>query len=236
MDRRSFEKAVQRARRWRERIEASFKTEAEMYAKLGRNAAEEAAIRPGQFPYWIQQSEGNRNIWDGLNLIAQETLRSRKPLPDALASWVADVLAEERPRPKLRGSRRPGQLSSGGPNFLQNHLIVTAIDILATKGYSPPERNTTRGSRCCFAGGSVCDAVGVAFDVLGYKKVAGLWREYKNSEKALGRVVGRPRPKRRVPRRHRRVMAAIETLEQEPPADPREQRRALAVLKKAQEE
>ena len=149
MDRRSFEKAVQRARRWRERIEASFKTEAEMYAKLGRNAAEEAAIRPGQFPYWIQQSEGNRNIWDGLNLIAQETLRSRKPLPDALASWVADVLAEERPRPKLRGSRRPGQLSSGGPNFLQNHLIVTAIDILATKGYSPPERNRSRGPRCC---------------------------------------------------------------------------------------
>ena len=225
MDRRSFEKAVQRARRWRKRVEASFKTEAEMYATFGGgNAAETAANWPGLFPHRIRESEGNRNIWDGLNLFGQETLRSRKPLPDELALWVADVLAEKRLPPKRSGSRHP----------LRNILIVTAIEQLATDGYRPIERAYgTYGPGCCPDGRSVCDAVGIAFEDLDpklkYRSIEALWTAHAKRKP----LAGRPRPKRRVPRRHRRVRAAIETLLREHPADPREQRRALAVLKNA---
>ena len=226
MDRRSFEKAVQRARRWRKRIEASFKTEAEMFAKSGGNPAETAANWPGLFPHWVQKSKGNRNIWDGLNLIAQETLRSRKPLPDELALWVADVLADaltgKRLQPKRGGSR----------HVLRNLLIVAAIEQLATNGYRPIGRPYgTYGPECCPEGRSVCDAVGMAFEDLDpklkYRSIEALWTAHAKRDP----LAGRPRPRRRVPRKHRRVRAAIETLLKEPPADPREQQRALAVLK-----
>ena len=175
----------------------------------------------------IERSKGNRNTWDGLNLIAQETLRRREPLPDDLAVWVADVLDGGQPRPKLRGSRRSsGQLASGSSKFLQHHLIVTAIDILATKGYRPTRRDYyTHGEACCPEGGSVFDAIGVAFGkpdrALGYKKVEALWTEYTKREKFYGLQPGTPRPAPRARRRRRRVAAAIETLLEEAPADPR---------------
>ena len=223
MDRRSFEKAVQRARRWRKRIEASFKTEAEWCAKRGGgNAAETAANWPGLFPHWIRESEGNRKSWDGLNLFAQETLRSCKPLPDVLALWVADVLADKRLPPQRSGSR----------HTLRNLLIVTAIDQLATNGYRPIGRAYgIWGSWCCPEGRSVCDAVGMAFEDLDpklkYRSIEALWTTHRKREP----LAGRPRPKRLAPRRHRRVRAAIETLLKEFPVDPSERRRALATLK-----
>ena len=198
---------MQRARRWRDWVESVWKTEAEMHAC--RNVAETAANWPGWFRHKVQESEGNRNIWEGLNLTAQEHLRSRKPLPDDLARWVADVLAEKRTQPKLRGSRRSGQLAPGGPNFLQNLIIVTAIDKLVTKGYSPPTRNGSRGTTCCLRGGSVCDAVGIAGDVHGYKKVEGLWTEYKGKNPHVLSPAGRRRLRRRRRRRTRKFRAVV---------------------------
>ena len=216
MDRRTFEEAVRRALRWRNRIESALKSEAEMAAKSYRTAVSSGATY--RLTLLIERSKGNRNTWDGLNLIAQETLRRREPLPDDLAVWVADVLDGGQPRPKLRGSRRSsGQLASGSSKFLQHHLIVTAIDILATKGYRPTRRDYyTHGEACCPEGGSVFDAVGVAFGkldrALGYKKVEALWTEYTKREKFYGLQPGTPRPAPRARRRRRRVAAAIETL------------------------
>ena len=163
MDRRTFEEAVRRALRWRNAMESTLKSEAEMVAQSHRTAVSSGATY--RLALLIERSKGNRNIWDGLNLIAQETLRRREPLPDDLALWVAGVLDGEQPRPKLRGARRSaGQLASGSSKFLQHHLIVTAIDILATKGYRPTRRDYyTHGETCCPGGGSVFDAVGVAF-------------------------------------------------------------------------
>ena len=210
-----------------------------MVAKSYRTAVSSGATY--RLTLLIERSKGNRNTWDGLNLIAQETLRRREPLPDDLAVWVADVLDGEQPRPKLRGSRRSsGQLASGSSKFLQHHLIVTAIDILATKGYRPTRRDYyTHGETCCPEGGSVFDAVGVAFGkpdkALGYKKVEALWTEYTKREKLYGHQPGRPRPAPRARKRKRRVAAAIETLLEEPPADPRARRHALAVLKELKE-
>ena len=241
MDRRSFEKAVHCALRWRNTMESDLKSEAEMVAKSYRTAVSSGATY--RLTLFIERSKGNRNTWDGLNLIAQETLRRREPLPDDLALWVADVLADlldgEQPRPKLRGSRHSsGQLASGSSKFLQHHLIVTAIDILATNGYRPTRRDySTHGATCCPEGGSVFDAVGVAFGkpdrALGYKKVEALWTEYTKREKR--HQPGLPRPAPRARRRQRRVAAAIETLLKEAPVDPRARRRALAILKELEE-
>ena len=193
MDRRSFEKAARSARRWGNWIESSFKTMGGMWAKSYRTAVSSGATF--RLTGWIQESVGNRNTWDELNLIAQETLRSRKPLPDDLAEWVADVLAGKRPRPMLRRSRhsdsvgkaasasRSRQLDPGGSKYLQNMIIVTAIERLVTKGYRPTTRNSSRGNRCRPEGGSICDAVGVAFAMGAYKTVEALWTEHKRREK-----------------------------------------------------
>ena len=243
MDRRTFEEAVGRALRWRNTMESDLKSEAEMVAKSYRTVVSSGATY--RLTLLIERSKGDRNTWDGLNLIAQETLRRREPLPDDLGLWVADVLADlldgEQPRPKLRGSRHSsGQLASGSSKFLQHHLIVTAIDILATQKYRPTRRDYyTHGETCCPEGGSVFDAVGVAFGkldrALGYKKVEALWTEYTKREKLYGHQPGLSRPAPRARRRQRRVAAAIETLLKEAPVDPRARRRALAVLQELEE-
>ena len=224
MDRRSFEKAKRSASRWRNKLESTCATAAEMWAASFRRAV--SSEHTYRLTPWIKESAGNRNIWDGLNLFAQETLRSRKPLPDELALWAADVLADALAGKRLQPMR------SGSRHVLRNLLIVTAIGQLATNGYHPIGRTYgTRGPWCCPEGRSVCDAVGMAFEDLDpklkYRSIEALWTAHRKREP----LAGRPRPKRRVPRRHRRVRAAIETLLKEPPADPKEQRRALAVLK-----
>ena len=120
---------------------------------------------------------------------------------------MADLLDGVQPRPKLRGSRRSsGQLASGSSKFLQHHLIVTAIDILATKGYRPTRRDYyTHGETCCLAGGSVFDAVGVAFGkpdrALGYKEGRGALDGIHETREALRTPArtsapGTPRPKK----------------------------------------
>ena len=53
--------------------------------------------------------------------------------------------------------------------------MVAAIHELVANGYRPETRGGA--GKCCPEGGSVCDAVGVAFSV-GYKTVEGVRREY----------------------------------------------------------
>lgn len=73
-------------------------------------------------PGLIRESERHRAAWDGLNYTVQTELRNHRPLPDALAEWVADVLAGRRPQPKRKG--RPPE------NRARDELIIFMVRLL----------------------------------------------------------------------------------------------------------
>ena len=128
--------------------------------------------------------------WAVVNRIAQDYLRTRRPLPPELADWLANVLDGTVRRPKPRRKDRCD-------NANRNHAIVTAVSYLVDKGLNPT-RNISRSiskeeeekkkekekeeeekkkkkekkkkeekekadfPRCCHQGGSACDVVGKA--------------------------------------------------------------------------
>ena len=49
--------------------------------------------------FFIAESSKDKYAWDALKLIAEQHLRDREPLPDALADWLADWLAGKIQRP-----------------------------------------------------------------------------------------------------------------------------------------
>ena len=65
-----------------------------------------------------------------MNRIAQDYLRTRRPLPPELADWLANVLDGTVRRPKPRRKDRCD-------NANRNHAIVTAVSYLETKGLKP---------------------------------------------------------------------------------------------------
>ena len=113
----------------------------------------------------IKFSENEKEAWDTLALIAQTLLRDGKLLPPPLAQWVADVLGEERSRPK-RGADGTGT---------RDAAIQLGVDHIATTFELTPTRASAAGGRAG-AGQSACDAVAQAW-ALGYKTVERIWNE-----------------------------------------------------------
>ena len=113
----------------------------------------------------IKISENEREAWDTLALIAQTLLRDGKPLLPPLAQWVADVLGEERSRPK-RGAHGTGT---------RDAAIQLAVEHIATTFGLTPTRGGAAGGRAG-KGQSACDAVAQAW-ALGYKTVERIWNE-----------------------------------------------------------
>ena len=74
--------------------------------------------------------------WAVVNRIAQDYLRTRRPLPPELADWLANVLDGTVRRPKPRPKDRCD-------NANRNHAIVTAVSYLVDKGLNPT-RNISR--------------------------------------------------------------------------------------------
>lgn len=124
--------------------------------------------------------------WAVVNRIAQDYLRTRRPLPPELADWLANVLDGTGRRPKPR-RKDPCD------NANRNHEIVTAISYLVGQGLHPT-RNIARFiakkgqdyPKCCWQGGSACDAVGGALkevygESLGYKSIERIWTERASS-------------------------------------------------------
>ena len=113
-----------------------------------------------------------------MNILAQQLLRDRVPLPEELADWVADQLAGERPQPSKRGQN---QLSTWGRDtlivncvlFVKLHerLTVTRDGDAKIRVQLLPEEKRGRG---CAEGGSACDVAAKAFCV-GYRRVVQIW-------------------------------------------------------------
>ena len=103
--------------------------------------------------WWLPRADRSSHCWESMRLTAARYLRDREPLPDALAQWLVAVLDGTCPPPRRR---------SGPKGFhLRNIWIMGAVNTLMALGLHPT-RNITRGPRPCDAGGSACDAVGVA--------------------------------------------------------------------------
>ena len=116
--------------------------------------------------------------WHVVNRIAQDYLRTRRPLPPELADWLANVLDGTVRRPKPRRKDRCD-------NANRNHAIVTAVSYLVDKGLKPTRNivqfiseSNLQYPNCCRSGGSACDVVG--------KAVSEVYKEYLRYKKPLG--------------------------------------------------
>ena len=152
-----FEQAVREAESIREAYLRKTDTPATILAEY-------YAVFSDRLSELIEPSTEDRTEGDALSLIAKRLLRDGKPLPDALAGWVADVLEQRRPRPVRQG--RP-------PNWLRNQAITWAVRQLVWAGLKPT-RSIAKGEESGAEGGSACDAVGVAFGFK-YRRVADVW-------------------------------------------------------------
>ena len=167
MDRREFEKAVRSACRLRRRMEPVFN----LPAAAQWIESYKSGFWDGALTRWIQESTGNRfnGLWDALNLIAQETLRSHKPLPDELADWVADRLAGGRSNPQPKPTGRPVE------NRARDFVIIVAIRRIRRGGFSAT-RSINGIEEACAEGGSACDVLGRVFGIEKYSAVEQVWR------------------------------------------------------------
>ena len=106
----------------------------------------------------IERSEDSKLEWDAVALIAQQALRSGEHFPQALADWVADVLARDRPRPTT------GAQATAYRDFRWR----LAIRHLQNAFGLAPTRNATSDADCG------CDVVAEAADAR-YKTVEAVW-------------------------------------------------------------
>ena len=133
--------------------------------KFGQDRADEALRN------WIPASENDFDYWIALHIVATERLRSREPLPDALANWLADVLEGKRTKPR----RKPGK------NWYAHHgrdlWIGYAVSMLWILGMSPTRNEASLPE-------SACDVVGEHLS-LSYEAVVSVWT---NQRHTTGRV------------------------------------------------
>ena len=117
----------------------------------------------------IRLSQIDKHMWDAANLIAQDHLTSGVVLPDPLAHWVSDLLADQtipresriRPRPaKGRGLR------------VRDWMMWIAVADLVERGYTATRREGV--AQASAKGGTACDVVGKAF-FKSYKTIEGVW-------------------------------------------------------------
>ena len=124
-------------------------------------------VRAGFLDGLIARSADSRSAWDSVSLIAQGALRRGESLPIGLAAWVADVLAERRPRP-TKGKNT---------NANRDHIVTGAVAHVIERFGLTATRNGSRGESCTAEGGSACDVVGAAAN-MGYKNVESKWLSY----------------------------------------------------------
>ena len=127
---------------------------------------------------WIDESRTDKHSWDTLCLIAQDFLRRGLPPPGGLRDWVADVLANNRPRPGKgkREARRDDRIVSAVIH-LMDHYNLNAIRRTTER------QMATQDPRYCNAeGGTACDVVGKAFDV-GFSVARNAWDVFQRTKK-----------------------------------------------------
>ena len=114
----------------------------------------------------IEESRNDKSSWDALNLIAQEMIRTGEALPEKLAEWTADVLADQSAKRRHKSRPRPGQ--GGHATAGRDWNIYFLIDRLHTKWNVKPTRNDASPPV------SACDIVAAATE-LPYGTVARAW-------------------------------------------------------------
>ena len=139
------------------------------------------AMRSNWLAEWIEESATNRYRWDLLNRLAQDNLGLGETLPDELAAWVRDVLADqcvERGQKKRRPRPRKGPREA----VRDANICHAVYSLIAEFAELHPTRrpNVAKGPLCSAAGGSACDAAGIAYEkeggeTLAYKSVENIW-------------------------------------------------------------
>ena len=178
MDKATFQAAVETARDILQKFrESSGNTPAENLLHLYEFRP--AEIREDLLRDLIWCSEEIAAAWDGLNLIAENLLQEGNPLPPNLAKWVADRLAERRPRPTKRGP-------DPDANLPRNLAVMVAVRQLVNHEMRPTRRRRLVNNTACFKGGSACDAVGIAAG-MSYKNVEAIWTPSASPESPIYR-------------------------------------------------
>ena len=118
----------------------------------------------------IRLSEVDKYVWEAVNLISQQHLTTGVVLPDPLAQWVADLLADQTIREKEEKLRR--RSATGEPLRVRDWMMCLAVARLVACGYTAARREGE--AQASAAGGTACDVVGRAF-FMSYKNVEGIW-------------------------------------------------------------
>ena len=117
----------------------------------------------------IRLSESDKYMWDAVNMIAEDYLTDGEVLPDPLAHWVADRLADQtRPgEAKLRPRPRKGRRLR-----VRDWMMWLAVADLAERGYAKVRWEGE--AEASAEGGTACDVVAKAFDK-SYNTVEDVW-------------------------------------------------------------
>ena len=182
MDRATFQDAVEAARDFLQKYtEFVGDTPAEALVRLYEYRP--AELREDLLRDLIYCSTEIMAAWDGLNLIAEKLLLQGESLPPDLARWVADRLAERRPRPTTKGQNPDA-------NVPRNLAVMAAVRhlvrMMVNQRMKPTRRRKLVGNEACFEGGSACDAVGLAAG-LSYKNVEAIWTDSASPESPIYR-------------------------------------------------
>lgn len=116
-------------------------------------------------------SRSERWAWDAVSAMTQAALRHPyQPISPVLATWAADMLAGNEPRPRVKGKR-----------LVNRDLAIADTIVVLCKLYGlKPTRSLCGHPECCAEGGSACDVVGVAAGMT-YKAVERVWSEWGTS-------------------------------------------------------
>ena len=146
------------------------------YALAATSADAEALLR-----YEFPHADAESAVWDAIDLIAREHLRTGVPMPPELAQWMADRREGKRQRPAKPGPSR-------GTNMVRDRLIASVVQALVDRGFRATRNKRLpmkmARPRASAEGGSACDAVGVALG-MGYKAVEKVWTNSDPSAREL---------------------------------------------------
>ena len=131
----------------------------------------------------LRESRTEPGAWDTMRTIAVLGGGDDAPAPE-LVEWLAI------PRPGKTSRARDPHV-----NRTRDAAVLVAVTWLSAQGYRPIMRPSRPArarvmrrcdyGRACEAGGSVCDAVGDAFD-MGYKNVEGIWGKRNRKPERFG--------------------------------------------------
>ena len=125
----------------------------------------------------LVDSKQDAQAWDICSRIAARFIADASPLPDDLRRWTVRLLQGESTRPTKRGRHS---------EIVRDVAVIRAIRLVLEQC---PDLNATRnespGHQPNAAGGSVCDAVGLALQQsnieiapLSYSSIRSIWQWY----------------------------------------------------------